>query len=169
VSWPRRPGGRCGCPTSPRSARRPSPTGPSRPSRSPPAADLATASVDADELAADSVRAPEIADNSIDGGEVVDGGLQARDVATFAGIAAVDFVFSSQTCAAVVVAASSTSAQPQTIADEVIVVTPDEGWPDAVMLSASPVGTGEMRLVACRLAGAPSTVHANVRYAAFDL
>jgi hypothetical protein len=136
---------------------------------------LADGAVGPTQLAADAVTSSKVADGAVGAAAVADGGLQTRDLGDFYGTVSVDFTpFMANSCQVATVAnpQPSAPAQANSIADDVVSVSPSTtGWPDPIVVTANPGAGNTIRIVACRVGGdaspidPPSTIF---QYVAFD-
>ena len=113
--------------------------------------DIGANAIGADEIDAGGVGASEIRDNSIDSGEIVDGGLQGRDVGRFTGQLSLPFgTVPADACKSVTsTALTPVAAGNQNIGDDAIVVTPGAPFPDSMALTATPVGSNQIKVTLC--------------------
>lgn len=122
------------------------------------------------EIRANGVAASEIADEAIDGGEIVDGGLLAADVTRISGSVRVTF---GQIVGNSCVSAPVHGLPDVDIADDLIVVSPADGWPRARLSYGAEPGPGRnaFSIVACNPGAKTVTVDGSVtfRYGVFDL
>ncbi|HEU4976181.1 MAG TPA: hypothetical protein VFT50_13890 [Baekduia sp.] len=116
-------------------------------------ADLADGAVDGGQLAAGAVSASKLADGAVGPKAIADGTLQTRDIGDFYGSVSVDFKpFPPHTCQVGTAAAQPAApGQGNTIADDVVLVSPAAGWPDPIIVTANPGANNTLRIVACRV------------------
>jgi hypothetical protein len=133
---------------------------------------LADGAVGSTQLATDAVTSAKVADGAIGAGAIADGSLQTRDVGDFYGSVSIDFTaFDPDTCQVATISPQPSSQQGNSIADDVVAVSPStSGWPDPIIVNGNPGAGNTMRIVACRVGGAgqldpPATVF---QYVAFD-
>jgi hypothetical protein len=115
------------------------------------APDLGAGSVTAPALATGSVTASKLAVDSVGRGSVANGSLQTPDIGAFTGALLPNPPFSftkTDPCQVRLAPASPTGGQ-QSIADDVVVVTPPADWPDNVVLTGKPAVSNQIRVVAC--------------------
>ena len=120
------------------------------------APDLGAGSVTSTALATASVSASKLAADSVGRGSVANGSLQTLDIGSFAGAVSVPtFTFTSaEPCQTAEAPATPTGGQ-QSIADDVVLVSPPSGWPDTVVVTGKPAPGNRIRLVACWAAPDP--------------
>jgi hypothetical protein len=139
------------------------------------AAKLADGAVGPAQLAADAVTMSKVADGAVGAAAVADGGLQTRDLGDFYGTVSVDFAdFAASTCQVAMVSSPQPAAPAQnnSIADDVVSVSPSTtGWPDPIVVTANPGAGNTIRIVACRVGGANDLINpppTTFQYVAFD-
>jgi hypothetical protein len=132
---------------------------------------LAAGSVGSGQLAQGAVTASKIGPDAIGGANIANGSLQTVDVGTFAGALQVDFMpFAAYSCQVAPTAATPTGGGAPNIGDDVVIASPEAGFPDQLVVSANPGAGNVVRLVVCNPTGDTSidpgpTVF---RYVSFD-
>jgi hypothetical protein len=118
---------------------------------------LADGAIGPVQLAPDAVTSSRIADGAVGGAAIADGSLQANDIGDVYGSVVIDFdPFRLNECQKAEVtptpAGANTSA---TIADDIVLVTPQAGFSDLLTVygnpGVGPGGTSVLRIIACRV------------------
>jgi hypothetical protein len=143
------------------------------------ASKLADGAVGPTQLATGAVTSSKVADGSIGAAAIADGTLQTSDLGDFYGTVTVDFApFAANTCQEATVSNLQPAGGPaakNTIADDVVSISPSAGWPDPIVLNANPGAGNTIRIIACRVGGNPADETDEIdppqtvfRYVAFD-
>jgi hypothetical protein len=115
------------------------------------------------QLAPDAVTSSRIADGAVGGAAIADGSLQANDLGDVYGSVVIDFdQFTVNQCQKAEVTPTAAGANTSaTIADDIILVTPQAGFSDLLTVHGNPGvgpgGTSVLRIIACLVGDPPGS------------